>query len=82
MDLDIISQFQYKHETTTYERFSDESVKKVFIIKRYSENQIECRCDERLKVKGEGSTRVPHIHWVAWGTGTPKDRDEVNRREV
>ena len=22
-----------------------------------------------------------HIHWVTWGTGTPKDRDEVNRRE-
>ena len=23
-----------------------------------------------------------HIHWVARGTGTPKDRDEVNRRKV
>ncbi len=23
-----------------------------------------------------------HIHWVARGTGTPKDRDEVNRRDV
>ena len=23
-----------------------------------------------------------HIHWVARGTGTPKNRDEVNRREV
>ncbi len=22
-----------------------------------------------------------HIHWVVWGTGTPTDRDEVNRRE-
>jgi hypothetical protein len=22
------------------------------------------------------------IHWVARGTGTPKDKDEVNRREV
>ena len=22
------------------------------------------------------------IHWVDRGTGTPKDRDEVNRREV
>jgi hypothetical protein len=21
-------------------------------------------------------------HWVVWGTGTPKDRDEVNKREV
>jgi hypothetical protein len=25
---------------------------------------------------------TPHIHWVARGTGTPKDRDEFNRREV
>ncbi len=24
---------------------------------------------------------MPHIHWVARGTGIPKDRDEVNRRE-
>ena len=24
----------------------------------------------------------PHIHWVARGTGTPKDRDEFNRRDV
>jgi hypothetical protein len=22
------------------------------------------------------------IHWVPRGTGTPKDRDEVNKREV
>jgi hypothetical protein len=22
------------------------------------------------------------IHWVPRGTGTPKDRDEVNRREI
>ncbi len=22
------------------------------------------------------------IHWVVRGTGTPKDRDEVNRRDV
>jgi hypothetical protein len=35
---------------------------------------------ERLKVKGEGSTRL--THWVPWGTATPKDRDEVNKREV
>ena len=39
----------------------------------------ECRCDERLKPKGEKYT---HIHWVARGIGTPKDRNEVNRREV
>ena len=25
---------------------------------------------------------TPHIHWVTWRTATPKDRDEVNRREV
>jgi hypothetical protein len=25
---------------------------------------------------------MPHIHWVVRGTGTPKDRDEVNKREV
>jgi hypothetical protein len=25
---------------------------------------------------------MPHIHWVARRTGIPKDRDEVNRREV
>ncbi len=25
---------------------------------------------------------MPHIHWVPRGTGIPKDRDEVNRREV
>ena len=25
---------------------------------------------------------MSHIHWVARGTGIPKDRDEVNRREV
>ena len=25
---------------------------------------------------------MTHIHWVDRGTGTPKDRDEVNRRDV
>jgi hypothetical protein len=25
---------------------------------------------------------VPRIHWVGLGTGTPKDRDEVNKREL
>ena len=47
----------------------------------------ECRCDERLKTKTEESTRLTyphtsHIPWVARGTGTPKDNDEVNRRDV
>jgi hypothetical protein len=34
--------------------------------------------------KSEGSTRltVTHIHSVVRGTGTPKNRDEVKRREV
>ena len=39
------------------------------------------RCDERLKVKLR-DLHDSHVHWVEWGTGTPKDRDEVNRREV
>jgi hypothetical protein len=42
----------------------------------------ECRCDERPKTIAEGFTRSTHIHWVTRGTVTPKDRDEVNRREV
>jgi hypothetical protein len=25
---------------------------------------------------------MTRIHWVSRGTGTPKDRDKVNRREV
>ena len=25
---------------------------------------------------------MSHIHWVPRGTGTPKDKDEVNRRDV
>jgi hypothetical protein len=25
---------------------------------------------------------MSHIHWVERETGTPKDRDEVNKREV
>ncbi len=28
------------------------------------------------------SNYSPRIHWVTWGTGTPKERDEVKRREV
>ncbi len=44
----------------------------------------ERRCDERLKTKSEKSTRLGYTgsHWVDRGTGTPKDRDEVNRRDV
>jgi hypothetical protein len=40
----------------------------------------ECRCDERLKTKVEEFTRLGYT-WVGRGTGTPKYRDEVNRRE-
>jgi hypothetical protein len=25
---------------------------------------------------------MSHIHWVERGTGTPKDKDEVNKSEV
>jgi hypothetical protein len=28
------------------------------------------------------SVGTPHVHWVPWGTGTPENRDEVNRRLV
>ncbi len=38
----------------------------------------DCRCDERLKDTGERSTRL--THWVPRGTGTPQDKDKVNRR--
>jgi hypothetical protein len=31
---------------------------------------------------GVVSMDTPHIHRVTRGTGTPKDRDEVKRREV
>jgi hypothetical protein len=37
----------------------------------------ECRYDERLKTKSEKFT-----HLTFRGTGTPKDKDEVNRRDV
>ncbi len=33
--------------------------------------------DYKLKLR-----KLPHIQWVGRGTGTPKDRDEVNNREV
>jgi hypothetical protein len=39
-------------------------------------------CDERLKPKDDESTYLVYLHWVDRGTGIPKDRDEVNRREV
>ncbi len=39
----------------------------------------ECRCDERLKTRGIYTT---DMYCVTRWTGTPKDRDEINRREV
>jgi hypothetical protein len=43
----------------------------------------ECQCNsEILEDKPEGGIYTPHIHWDPRGTGTPKDRDEVKRREV
>ncbi len=33
--------------------------------------------DYKLKL----GSYAPRIHWVGRGTGTPKDRDEVKRRE-
>jgi hypothetical protein len=38
--------------------------------------------DYRLKLWNLYRIYTSHIHWVGRGTGTPKDRDEVNRREV
>jgi hypothetical protein len=37
--------------------------------------------DQKVKVRDLHTSHL-HIHWVVRGTGTPKDRDEVNRREV
>ena len=54
-----------------------ESIKRELKIKP----MYEYRYDERLKTKPKEFTPSP-IHWVDRGTGTPKDRDEVNRREV
>jgi len=35
--------------------------------------------DYKLTKKG---IYAPPIHWVGLGTGTPKDRDEVNNNDV
>ncbi len=39
-----------------------------------------CWCDVRLNDKTEGGTRLGYT--VPKGTGTPKDRDKVNKRDV
>ncbi len=41
----------------------------------------ECRCDERLKVKTEESTRLSYT-WITRGTGSLEHQDTLNRREV
>ena len=38
--------------------------------------------DYKLKLRNLHVSDSRRIHWVGRGTGTPKDRDEVNRREV
>jgi hypothetical protein len=35
-----------------------------------------------VKVYYESINYAPLIHWVGRGTGTPKDKDEVNKREA
>ncbi len=35
-----------------------------------------------LNITVSDTMYASRIHWVDRGTGTPKDRDEVNRREV
>jgi hypothetical protein len=44
----------------------------------------ECRCDERLKTKSEGSTRLEYTGLLGGleHLNITKDRDEVNRRDV
>ncbi len=44
--------------------------------------KYECRCDERLKTTDPASTRLTSSQTLCCsGTGTPKDKDEVNGRE-
>ncbi len=54
----------------------------LLLIDKARAKDNECRCDERLKTKPDQGIYVSHIHWVVRGTGTPEDRDEVNRRDV
>jgi hypothetical protein len=43
----------------------------------------ECRYDERLETKTEESTHLTYTGLIGeLEAGTPKDRDEVNRRDV
>jgi hypothetical protein len=38
--------------------------------------------DKKVKLKYRCEIYTSHRHWVTGGTGTPKDKDEVNRRDV
>ncbi len=61
---------------------AEDAVDHYATIKRETSKRLlyECRCDARLTDKTERSTLLTCT--VAWGTGTPKDKDEDNRREV
>ena len=37
---------------------------------------------DKVKLRNLTLGWSPHRRWVGRGTGTPKDKDEVNRREV
>jgi hypothetical protein len=57
-----------------------ESIKRELKIKP----TYECHCDARLQTKTKRFTGLSYtgFKWVGRGTGTPKDKDEVNKREV
>jgi hypothetical protein len=48
------------------------------------QNKLEIPNDEEdvNNTPNVGCVYYESIHWVVRGTGTPKDRDEVNNREV
>jgi hypothetical protein len=56
------------------------------IYRTFTARTHTCGCSVDLphvRLFGAASlVNTPHIHWVARGTGTPKNRDEVNRRDV
>ncbi len=49
----------------------DLSIKKIII--KSLDTQVQKIHNQRIY--------IPHIHWVTRGTGTPKDKDEVDKRE-
>jgi hypothetical protein len=55
----------------------------IFVYKARARDKTYIWVSVWWKTKNENwGIYTPHIHWVVRGTGTPKDRDEVNRREV